>query len=64
MQTQVCLKGENRKSLEYFVLYRPLRSTSVLLLQFTVGILVLTVQLGLGSPLDAVTCLLQEASLS
>lgn len=64
MQTQLCLKGENRKSLEYFVLYRPLRSTSVLLLQFTVGILVLTAQLGLGSPLDAVTRLLQEASLS
>lgn len=63
MQTQVCLIGENRNSLEYFILDRTLRSTSVLVLQFTVGILFLTAQLGLGHALDAVTCHLQVASL-
>lgn len=47
--------------MEYFILDRSLRSTSVLVLQFTVGILFLTAQLGLGRALDAVTCHLQVA---
>lgn len=64
MPTQVCLIGETRNSVEYFVLDRPFRSTSVfLLLQFTVGILVLTAEHGLGRALDAVTCYLQVANL-